>query len=188
MRFAERTRIRSSGHATAERAPHSPSATRALLRLEHLGDVAWLVAGSRTLDDVFEAAMVTVAGVVPVDGAIMIEQDAGRRGISIWPAHGAGPGSEAMEHAEAALASLGGGAPNGNGRQGAFVVLPLGAAGRPGFGVLQLEGDIVDAQDLLFVNAVAGQFAGALDRDRAWRQEEAQRLRCEELELVLRSR
>lgn len=186
MRFTETTRSRSSGPTTpAERAPHSPSATRAARRLEHVSNVARLLAGSGTLDEVFEEALTAVAGVVPIDGAILIQEDSGGRGISVWPARGEGPSLVALAHAEGALASLARGAPDWTERPGTFFIFPLVVAGRPGFGVLQLEAEAVDGPDLLFVNAVASQFAVALDRDRAWRQVETERIRSQETEMLL---
>ena len=197
MRFSRRARLRSVGPAAADRAPHPPGAARLVEHLEHVNTVAALLARFRTLDEAFDAALDTVAGVLPLAGAIMIEEDAGTRSATVWPARGTGPTSVAMAHAEAVFASLAATPPGessvasaarSDAPASAIVVLPLAVGGRPVFGVLQLEAAAFDTVDLVFVNAIASMFAVALDRDRAGRREEAHRVRSEAIEETLRER
>ena len=198
MRFSRRPRLRSGGStAIADRAAHLPGTARLVEHLEHVNSVAALLARSRTLHEAFDAALATVAGVLPLTGAIMIEDDAGTRSATVWPARNGGPSSVAMAHAEAVLASLAATPPaaspiasaaRSDTPASAIVVLPLAVGGRPVFGVLQLEAKAFDTVDLVFVNAIASLFAVALDRDRAWRREETHRIRSEAIEETLRER
>jgi len=154
------------------------------------------------------AALVVAAQIIPLTGAILVEAetDSGGRKLTAWTPDGRSPGPDARSHVEAALSYLMGAVPDDHARTpqagltaspqhtgsqpGAanrFIVLPLAVADRPVFGALLMEATAFDKQDLMFVNAIANQFAVALDRDRAWRRDIARREHAEVMEVTLRA-
>jgi len=182
------------------------SSGQSLRRLEQLNEVARLLASFATLEETFEAALKETAEVLPLAGAILVEDEDGARRVTSWAPHGGSPSSEARSHVEAALSYLMGAAPDDHARTpqagltvlpgdsrarpGAanrFIILPLVVADRPVFGALLIEAVAFEKQDLVFVNAIASQFAVALDRDRAWRRDIARREQAEGMEVTLRA-
>ena len=179
---------------------------RASHRLEQLNEIATLLVRFATVEETFDAALTVAAQVLPLVSAILVEDQPGGRTHTTWAPGGGRPGPAAMAHAEAALSYLMGAAPDdhartplagltaapewtiGEGREASqFIVLPLVVAGRPVFGALLMEATAFDKQDLSFVNAIANQFAVALDRDRAWRRDITRREHAEAMEVTLRA-
>lgn len=170
-------------------------------RLEHLYEISKLFARFVNVEQTFEPALGIATRTLPLLSAVLIETEAGRSKMMVWPSEG--QNTEQMravkEHVETAYTYLIGAAstesldlseqvgmtvlPRQAGTEVAkrFIVIPLVVANRPPFGALQLEAARpLDKTDLIFVNAIANQLAIALDRDRAWRRDIMRREYAEE--------
>lgn len=185
-------RTRARGLAPARRASATSPADAGeppVRRLEHLIEIARLLASFETVDQTFHQAIAVAARIVPLESAILIDQHDGGRSVAEWnPERNVGGLTAARENAESVFDYLiGATGSSGLPAVTRYIVLPLVVANRPVFGALQMESSAFDKQDLKFVNAIANQFAVALDRDRAWRSDIARRAEAEALELTLRA-
>ncbi len=165
---------------------------QAIHRLEQLNEIARLLASFASVEETFDAVFVAAAEAIDITTAVLIEDQEGIRKTAFWTRPGRDPelAQGATEHAQTAFFWLSDKVspadaigPKEN-RQ--YIVLPLAVAGRGLFGVLQAESDAFDKQDLVFINAIASQFAVALDRDHAWRRDIVRRQAAETMELTLR--
>lgn len=163
----------------------------AVNRLERLIDIARLLASLDTVDQTFHDVITLAASILPLESAILLEVEGERHKVTSWSPRNRDIAitMAAQAHAEAMLNYLAGAAsdqwkPPVSGR---FIVLPLVVADRPIFGALLMEGTAFVRQDLMFINAIANQFAVALDRDRAWKSDIARRAEAEAMEETLRA-
>jgi signal transduction histidine kinase len=177
--------------------------TQAHRRLEDLYEISKLFASFENVEQTFYPVVDIVLRTLPLRSAILMEAESGRSTMIVWPSEGQSsePMRAVTEHVEAAYAYLVGATstepldlgkqagvtalPSQAGTEGnlakRLIVIPLVVAHRPPFGALQLEGaQPLDKTDLVFVNAIANQFAIALDRDRAWRRDITRREHAEE--------
>lgn len=177
-------------------------------RCEHLNQVATLLASFETVEDTFDAALAVAARTLPLESAILIQDEANERKMILWSPAGSSVAVAARKNAENVFSWLVGAgveaqvrtehagrtslprapvAVPGSPANQRFIVLPLVVANRPVFGALQMEAAEFDRLDLVFVSAMANQFAVALDRDRAWRRDIARRDHAEVTERKLRA-
>ena len=161
----------------------TPSSTERLLALY---EISRLLARFESVEKTLPKILAVVARTVALERAILnVERDATTT-MTVWTPEGPSPdGIEAAKsHAEATLQYLLGHAPSlpagrevaghlalpgprSEARRPPFVGLPLVVDHQRVFGVLQLEGAVLDEMDLGFVNAVANQLATTLQRSRA---------------------
>jgi len=138
---------------------------------------------------------------LPLRSAILIDETKGRAQVSVWAAEGVHDQQlkAARTHAANAYAYLTGSdstlETNANVTRERplnlsfveesrtdqnCVVLPMVVDHQPIFGAIQFEGTATfNEHDLTFINAIANQLAVALDRHKAWRQEQAARAKAE---------
>jgi signal transduction histidine kinase len=171
---------------------------RAHRRLEHLHEIGKLFASFENISHALDAALGIAAKTLPLRSALLIETDQGHSKMISWPSEG--DSDERMrtvkQHLEHAYAYLMGEQldsfshtelvdrhtlpqqADGTGDvANRCIVIPLVVGHRPSFGALQIEAaHALDKRDLVFVNAFANQLAVAVDRDRAWRKDIAQRV------------
>ncbi len=170
-------------------------------RLEHLYEIGKLLASFESVERTLDPALVIANQTLPLRSAMLVETDEGQSTMVSWAA--AGQSAEQMlegrRHLEGAYSYLvgaeasafltcqheehvnlpGPATPSVDLAQ-RFIVIPLVVGHRTPFGALQLEGARgLDKHDLMFVNAIANQLAVALERDRAWRKDIAQRTAAE---------
>jgi signal transduction histidine kinase len=160
-------------------------------RLEQLYEVTKLLASYESLGESLDEVLFVITRALPLRTAILIEQNAGRSKMTVWPSEAENSEEIAAlkQRAEAAYAYFVGAAaagsdrweekagsmlprqpPRGASSERRFIVLPLVVSRRPPFGALQLECVHPPIKaDLTFISAIANQLAIALDRDRAWR-------------------
>jgi signal transduction histidine kinase len=162
-------------------------------QLKHLSEISTMLARVDSIDRTLPAILSLMTHTLPVRGATLISHRKGRMRTTGWKtedtsaarshldelharaAYGYLTGTPLQEEERAQPAAVAGrAAPSskdlqasiGIDERNAFVVLPLVVEGGPIFGALQVEGeDGLDEGDLLFVNAVVGQLALAIDRE-----------------------
>jgi signal transduction histidine kinase len=162
-------------------------------QLRHLSEISTMLARFDSIDQTLPAILSLMTRTLPVRGATLISHRSGRTRTTGWTAEETSPDRTRLDerHARAAYGYFTGarvpeeerdaavgvaerGTPSSKDLQGSiateerngFVVLPLVIEGGPIFGALQVEGgDGLDEDDLLFVNAVVGQLAIAIDRE-----------------------
>src|SRR5438093_9931816 len=172
-------------------------------RLDHLYGITKLLANFDTADKTFAAVLAIVSHTLPLRSAVLIDEMGGHAQVSVWKAEGVGEEAlqTARNHATTSYGYLAGSRsksqknailvreqpvdlrletkskPGGN-----FIAIPL-IVNRSIYGVLQVECTTVfNESDLAFVNAIANQFAIALDRHKARQQEMAARVEAEAAE------
>ncbi len=172
-------------------------------RLEHLYEISKLFANFESIQQTLDPALEIVTKTLPLLSVIMIESDEHHCKVVSWPSdgHSLEAMHEGRQHLEGAYrylvgtekgsfarcdqeghAALPSQAAAQVGLVNRFIVIPLVVGRSPPFGALQLESARpLNERDLTFVNAIANQLAVALERDRAWRKDVAQRLAAEAL-------
>jgi|HubBroStandDraft_5_1064220.scaffolds.fasta_scaffold28956_2 signal transduction histidine kinase len=173
------------------------------LRLQHLYEISQLFARFEDLEQTLDPALRIAAETLPLRSAFLTQADGVHARRIVWASDGqsseqlqvvkthvetahnylVGPasagGHDFREHASKAV--LPRPAHTDEALAKRFIILPLAVSQRPPFGTLAVEGArILDKTDLLFVNAIVGQLAIALDRDRARQLDVLGRLRAEE--------
>jgi signal transduction histidine kinase len=161
-------------------------------QLKHLSEITTLLARSASVDQTVPAVLSVITRTLRFRSATLICNRSGRTVANGWQTGDAGPVSSRLDevHARTAYGYLTGvravEARSDNAadvaRRGALwskdlqaglavdernnvIVLPLVVAGGRTFGALQFEGEVqLDEADLVFLNAVVGQLAIALDR------------------------
>ncbi|MBA3538621.1 MAG: GAF domain-containing protein [Deltaproteobacteria bacterium] len=173
-------------------------------RLEKLFEISKLFTAFDTIEETLDAALVVIATTIPLESAVFMENLGNHTEMVVWRSEGNDPARmlEARAHAVAAhdymiephrrndavedrgpstLPAPIRGTALEDARQ--FIVLPLVVGRQTIFGMLQLEGATrLDRDDLGFVNAIVNQLAIALDRNRAWHRDLAQRAATEDAE------
>jgi|GEM_PF-1399920 len=168
-------------------------------RLEQLFEISKILASFESVEQTFRTALGLVAKTLPLRGGILIEAVGGGSRMTVWPSECQEKELQraAQKNVEAAYRALVGvtspssfdgttqpGLTAPRRQDGAeakrFIFIALVVANRPPFGALHLEAvEAPDQADLLFVNAIANQFAIAFDRDRAWRKDITRREHAE---------
>ena len=156
-------------------------------RLEQLYEISQLFARTADVEETFPSVLEIVGRTLPLRSAILMKAGASRPTMIIWPtaAHDSERLRPIMAQVETAYASLVAAATPtrdpGGPLSAQVIVIPLVVAHRPPFGVLLLEGaQSLDDTDLIFVNAIASQFAIAFERDHARQRDITRREHAEE--------
>jgi signal transduction histidine kinase len=173
------------------------------LRLQHLYEISKLFARFEDIEQTLDPALRIATETLQLRSAVLTEADGAPPRRVVWASDG--QSAEQLQavkaQVEAAHNYLIGArsvdafdlrerpsktvlprpAPTDEALARRFIILPLAVSQRPPFGTLAVEGArILDKTDLLFVNAIVGQLAIALDRDRARQLDILERRRAEE--------
>jgi len=172
-------------------------------RLDHLCSITKLLVNFESADDTLSAVLAMVSNTLPLRSTVLIDEIDDQAQVSVWKAPGVSEEAlqTARNHAATAYAYLAGSRSiSGKNAHFAreklvdfrlektsrggenFIVIPL-VVNRSVYGVLQLECTTVfNESDLAFVNAIANQFAIALDRHKAKHRELDARVEAEAAE------
>ncbi len=150
-------------------------------RLEDLYEIQTVLAQSTAIEQAYNASVAIVTRTLQIRTVVLLDTTLDLHRAFTWAAAGSGPAELELAHGRArkrleyfapantasarvARSDL---LPGGV-TERIYVTLPLSVAGGQVFGVLQLESAAVfEENDLMFANAVATQFAVALDRHHA---------------------
>jgi signal transduction histidine kinase len=175
----------------------------AQLRLQHLYEISKLFARFEDLEQTLDPALRIATETLQLRSAVLTEADGVHARRIVWASDGqsteqlqavkaqverahnylVGPASvDALDFRErASKTTLPRPAHTDEDLAKRFIILPLAVSQRPPLGTLAVEGArTLDKTDLLFINAIVGQLAIALDRDRARQLDIVGRLRAEE--------
>jgi signal transduction histidine kinase/ActR/RegA family two-component response regulator len=157
------------------RAPAGAPRDPAKERLRHLYEISTILTTFDNVERTVPMVLAVVNGVLPLTRGILVLEGETRPSMLVWTPDGR-PGegqtrAESDARASFSYLALGVGAHLVTRRS--LVALPLVVDHHRAFGILQLEGAVLDALDLGFVNSMVNQLAVAIRRKKAEADREA---------------
>jgi signal transduction histidine kinase/ActR/RegA family two-component response regulator len=166
----EREERRTSGRRAADRrGPEARQPDLAKERLRHLYEISQILTAFESVEKTLPAVLGVVTHTVPLDRAILIVRGEVHPSTTVWTPDGVSveglSGAESDARVSFDYLSAGTGARLHTRRS--LIALPLVVDHQRPFGILQLEGAVLDVPGLGFVNAMINQLAIAIQRKQA---------------------